>query len=282
MEQSDVQDSAEMPETFAPFRDGIRHYAFLPRLALARNAARYFEIGTSRGHSLAAIDCAAVSVDPNYRLEREVMGKKPALMMFQMTSDDFFAQHRLSDLLPRPGTVDLAFLDGMHHFEFLLRDFMNTERYCTADSVVVLHDCLPLRPEAARRLDKGRRIATDTRRPVIERGGGWTGDVWKTLRILQDNRPDLRITIFDCPPSGLVVITGCDPENRILAERYDALVAEWMDADLKPGWFDALHDGVRLTPSREYAKPPALRQVLGLGAGEAAARAGTGGSARSG
>lgn len=250
--------------TFLPFRAGIRHYGFLARLAAARRAERYFEIGTSRGLSLALIDCASVSVDPNYRLTTEVVGRKPSLMLFQMTSDDFFARYRLSALLPAPGTVDLAFLDGMHHFEFLLRDFINTEPYCTPESVVVLHDCLPQRPQAAKRLDRGRRLATDTRRPVAESGGGWTGDVWKTLRILQDNRPDLRIHVLDCPPSSLVVITGCDPRNRVLPERYDALVAQWMDADQRPGWFDALHDAVELLPSRAYANPVALRRLLGL------------------
>jgi hypothetical protein len=248
---------------FAPFRAGVRHYGFLPRLAEARAATTYFEIGTSRGFSLNTIDCAAVSVDPNYRLEREVVGKKPQLMLFQMTSDDFFARHRLSDLLPAPGTVDLAFLDGMHHFEFLLRDFMNTERYCTPTSVVVLHDCLPLRPHAARRIDKRRRMDMTTRRPVMATGGGWTGDVWKVLRILQDNRPDLKITVLDCPPSSLVVITGCDPANRVLHDRYDALVEHWMDADLKPGWFDALHDHVTLVPSRSYMKPDKLKALIG-------------------
>ena len=45
-----------------------------------------------------------------------------------MTSDDFFASHDLAQVLGgRP--VDLAYIDGMHQFEFALRDFMNLERY---------------------------------------------------------------------------------------------------------------------------------------------------------
>ena len=30
---------------------------------------------------------------------------------------------------PAP-TLDLVFIDGMHLFEYALRDFMNVERYC--------------------------------------------------------------------------------------------------------------------------------------------------------
>ncbi len=32
----------------------------------------------------------------------------------------------------------------------------------------------------------------------------WTGDVWKLIPILQRYRPDLQLTLFDAPPSGLV------------------------------------------------------------------------------
>jgi hypothetical protein len=267
MSQPTVDADAGAPAKFNPFSQGIRHYKFLPMLAAARKPTAYFEIGTSRGFSLAPIECGSVCVDPSFRVEQNVIGKKPFVMAFQMSSDDFFAKYRLSDLLPAPGVVDMAFLDGMHHFEFLLRDFINTERYCTPNSVVILHDCLPLRPPAARRQDKGRRMALDSQRSLAGTGGGWTGDVWKVLRILQEHRRDLRINVLDCPPSSLVVITGCDPESRVLQEGYDDLVAHWMDADQKPGWFDALYDSVEIVSSRAHAAPERLRKLLGLTGG---------------
>lgn len=251
--------------SFNPFRTGLRYLSFLGLLSEARAPRTYFEIGTSVGNSLALVNCASVSVDPNYRVSQNVIGKKPVLMSFQMTSDDFFAQHDLGKLFPGVGAVDFAFLDGMHHFEFLFRDFINTEKHCHAGSVVVLHDCLPIRPFSARRLDgKKRDLAQDTRRPVGDSGGGWTGDVWKVLRILQENRPDLTIHVFDCPPSSLVVITGCDPANKVLSDRYDSLVERWMHADTKPGWFDALHDDVDLLPSRQFATADKIAELLAL------------------
>lgn len=249
---------------FDPLRGGIRHAKFLLALADAIQARTYFEIGTSRGKSVAGLDCAAVCVDPAFKVEQNIIGRKPALFALQMTSDDFFAQYSLSDLLPKPGRLDLAFLDGMHHFEFLLRDFMNVEKYCNARTVVALHDCLPLHPRAARRHDRRNVVNEATTRPVDPAARGWTGDVWKVLRILQQYRPDLRITVFDCPPSSLVVITNCDPSNRVLDRAYDEAVARWDRADERPGWFDALHDSITLVSSRNNMQPEALRATLGL------------------
>jgi hypothetical protein len=250
--------------TFNPLRGGTRHVKFLLTLAEAIQARTYFEIGTSKGKSVADLECAAVCVDPAFQVEQNIIGRKPALFALQMTSDDFFAQYRLSDLLPKPGQLDLAFLDGMHHFEFLLRDFMNVEKYCNARTVVTLHDCLPLHPRAARRHDRRNVVNVETTRPVDPEARGWTGDVWKVLRILQQYRPDLRITVFDCPPSSLVVITNCDPSNRVLEGAYEEAVARWDRADEQAGWFDQLHDSVTLVSSRANARPEVLRSTLGL------------------
>ncbi len=61
----------------------------------------------------------------------------------------FFARHDLGGLLGKP--ISMAFLDGMHHFEYLLRDFINTEKHCSSNSVILLHDCLPTDRHVARR-----------------------------------------------------------------------------------------------------------------------------------
>ena len=42
--------------------------------------------------------------------------------------------------------VDLALIDGMHHFEYALRDFMNLERLCAPQSTILIDDCFPARP----------------------------------------------------------------------------------------------------------------------------------------
>ena len=58
------------------------------------------------------------------------------------TSDAFFAGPRPRELFGGH-PVDLAFIDGMHLFEFALRDFSNVEALAGPGTVIVLHDCLP-------------------------------------------------------------------------------------------------------------------------------------------
>ncbi len=177
----------------------------------------YLEIGTCTGESLALATCASLAVDPDFSFEdiqlvRRIVSK-PRLLLFRMASDLFFQQHDPRVLLGEE--VQLAFLDGMHHCEFLLRDFINTERHCARNSVIVLHDCLPVEEPMADRASLSR--------PSIEphRRWWWAGDVWRTARLLRRVRPDLSFTTLDAPPTGLVLITNLDPDSTALRDHYD-------------------------------------------------------------
>ena len=59
-----------------------------------------------------------------------------------LTSDEFFSTHDLREELGG-SPVDLSFIDGLHLFEFALRDFINLERAGTEQSMIVLHDTDP-------------------------------------------------------------------------------------------------------------------------------------------
>jgi hypothetical protein len=180
---------------------------------------RYFEIGVAQGHTLAIARCESLAVDPAYAISTDVFGQKPVCHLYRATSDEFFARHSPGKILGGP--IDLAFLDGMHQYEFLLRDFINTERCCERSSVIVLHDCIPTDVYMARRDPNDR--TDELRYPHKD---WWAGDVWKALLILRRYRPDLRIHCLDAPPTGLVVITNLDPHSRVLAENYEAAVEQ--------------------------------------------------------
>lgn len=197
---------------------GIHYQRFLRHLHLACLYDWYLEIGCRSGESFAPVRSKTIAVDPFFRAEINIIGKKPALHVFQQTSDDFFA----SDFLERNAIrLGLAFLDGMHLFEFLLRDFMNTEAAMSPAGVIMLHDCVPYGPEMTTRdLENLPEVS-------------WTGDVWKLIPILQRWRPELRVTVLDCRRTGLVCVSGLDPENRVLAENYDQIVAEFSGLDLE-------------------------------------------------
>lgn len=203
---------------------GAFYQNFLKRMHSALQPNTYFEIGTLNGDTLKLASCTCISVDPTYQISTDVLGNKPACYFFQVGSDDFFDEHNPKEILK--GTIDVAFLDGMHLFEYLLRDFYNTEMYCSRDSIIILHDCIPLDEYVTVR------DPSDPARQKSSRPGYWTGDVWKMIPTLREWRPDLSISVVDAPPTGLVLITNLDPGSRVLRDNYQSIVDKYLACEL--------------------------------------------------
>lgn len=165
----------------------------------------YLEIGVRNGGSLRFAQCEAIGVDPAPHLTFP-LGVRTRVEV--ATSDAFFAAW--SDSLSRP--IELAFIDGMHLFEYALRDFMHIERRASRYGVVVVDDIFPNHPLQAAR-ERVTRV--------------WTGDVWKLRDCLERWRPDLTLTLLDTQPTGLMLITGLDPDNAVLATRYDDILRHY-------------------------------------------------------
>lgn len=215
---------------------GLRYHRFLRRLHQACLFDWYLEIGCRTGESFAPVRSRTVAVDPFFRAEMNIIGSKPVLHVFQQTSDDFFA----SGFLARNGIrFGLAFLDGMHLFEFLLRDFINTEAAMDPNGVIMMHDCVPY--------DLGMTTRDLDNLPR----GAWTGDVWKLIPILQRWRPELQLKVLDCRPTGLVCVSGLDPDNRVLRENYDAILAEFTELDLEAFGIRRFYDSFAMVSGKE-------------------------------
>lgn len=200
-------------KTFAVDLEAPRYEFVIEKLVRLLKPETYFEIGTSTGASLEIPQCHCISVDPCLRIDRNVLGTKEVCQFFQMPSDRFFAKYDPAALFGGP--IEMAFLDGMHLYEFLLRDFINTEKCCRKNSVIMMHDCVPSDRYMAVRdeLDTGMR--SQSVNPEW-----WTGDVWKIVPILRKFRPDLRLYALNAPPTGLLVVTNLNPASRILDEAY--------------------------------------------------------------
>ncbi len=206
--------------------EGVFYRQLLALLGAELRPRTYFEIGTRAGESMKQFDADTICVDPEFTIKGEVILRRRRTFFFQMPSDEFLAQYDITDLFGGP--FDIAFLDGMHLFEYLLRDFIATERHAGARSLIVLHDCLPPHPAIT-----GRDEAAG-REPEPEPGawselpeapkGAWTGDVYRMLFALAAYRPDLRVHAFDCPPTGLVVVSRLDPSSTALQEAYYEIV----------------------------------------------------------
>lgn len=160
---------------------------------------RYLEIGVQTGKSYTLADCPSIGIDPSPRLEHGIKPKN----LYTCTSDDFFFFHA-KQAITEP--IDMAFIDGMHLVEFVYRDFMYLEKYMSADGIVIIDDVLPNHTLQARRNRKTR---------------AWTGDVWRIFPILKSLRPDLKLTLLDTHPTGLLIIQNLAPKNRKLFREYN-------------------------------------------------------------
>ncbi len=229
-----------MPDlTGGPYLD------MLARLHAVLNPRSYLEIGVETGATLALARCAAIGIDPAFRfsdieLVRQITAK-PSLMLYQMSSDAFFASHDPTALLGRP--IEMAFLDGMHRCEFLLRDFINTERHCRPNAVVALHDCVPLELPMAGRISGAESV--DPRRRFM-----WTGDVWRTALLLRRVRPDLQMTVLDAAPTGLVLITNLNPACTKLRDGYAGFVRRMMGWSLENLTLPGFYQEIGLEPAQ--------------------------------
>jgi len=174
----------------------------------------YVEVGVETGQTLCLVlpETRAIGIDPEPGLSHALSARTTVQAM---TSDEYFATHDVqAELGGLP--IDLAFIDGMHHFEFALRDFINIEKLCTPRSTILIHDCYPLD-----------RFTSERERRVEF----WSGDIWRFMLALRKYRPDLQLHTVATAPTGLGVARRLDPRSRLLEEKFDQIVRESLALD---------------------------------------------------
>ncbi len=218
--------------------DGPHYHDVLAEMHALLQPDWYLEVGSRSGRSLSLARCNYVAIDPVFQRFPDAPVNGRRMHFLAQTSDDAFA----SGFLAREGIrPDLAFLDGLHLSEFLMRDLMNLEAAARPGATVALHDCLPTTHAMETRDDA-----------VIATGQPWTGDVWKVLWWVAAHRPDLRIHALDAWPTGLVVIEALDPGNRILPGLYDRFLAEMVPVRLAGFGVERFLAAVPVTSAHAY------------------------------
>jgi predicted O-methyltransferase YrrM len=186
--------------------------AVLRLLHVMLRPASYIEIGVASGATLALASprTRSIGIDP----QPMPTANQPAnARLFEMTSDEFFACHDLTSIVGSDH-FDLAFIDGLHLFDQVLRDFASLEHYASKSSIILIHDCLPRD-----------RITSERKRTTTF----WTGDVWKSTLCLRELRHDLHIQIIPARPSGLCVISNLDRASETITQHYDDCVSKYLD-----------------------------------------------------
>ncbi|MEM7525727.1 MAG: class I SAM-dependent methyltransferase, partial [Pseudomonadota bacterium] len=224
---SDAVPSAPMSEPISTY------YGLLRRIHELRQPSLYVEIGVHEGHSLAFVQPGTriVAIDP----EPKVAEPPENAAIVAQTSDDFFA-----DPVALQGeTIDLAFADGMHWWDQTLRDVANLERHATPDSIILIHDCNPIDEVTAAR----------ERTTAV-----WTGDVWKMIPILQRYRPDLKITVLGCAPTGVVLVSDLNPKSTVLSRNLAKISAEFDGLEIEDFGVARFYDSFEYAPARGMAR----------------------------
>lgn len=176
----------------------------------------YFEIGVESGSSLqyARYPTRSIGVDPAPRIVHAI---NSWAKIFKMTSDTFFTE--TDPFIEFNGRkIQLSFIDGLHEYEQVLKDFMNVEYHSLKNTIILLHDVHPAVPVTANR------VRTTTY---------WAGDTWKVMQILKKHRPDLNIYTIPTYPTSMGVITNLDPDNMFIRKNLDKITAEVRDLNFE-------------------------------------------------
>ena len=220
----------------------LYRHEFLARVHEVLRPRQYLEIGVKNGNSLALARCPVVGIDPSYTITAELHNQ---VHLFRTTSDEYFT--RPDPLAPTGGQpFDLAFIDGLHLFEFAFRDFINAERHSSPGGVIIFDDVLP------RSVDEAARE---------RHTGPWTGDVYPMMEVLARYRPELVVLPVGTEPTGLLLVLGVDPQNTVLADRYHEIMAEFRRPDPQPVPRELLDRMMVLPPQRALDSP--LWELLG-------------------
>ncbi|WPL15235.1 hypothetical protein Thiowin_00118 [Thiorhodovibrio winogradskyi] len=103
---------------------------------------QYLEIGVDAGLSLARAPGRARGIDPRPDLLLQAPLSEQARIL--TCSSDAFFRDQAKTVLQQP--PDLVFIDGMHLFEFALRDLINVERHAAPHTLVAIDDIYPCHP----------------------------------------------------------------------------------------------------------------------------------------
>jgi hypothetical protein len=146
----------------------------------------YVEIGVRRGDTvrLALPETRVVGIDPAPQME-----PRPNTLVGVTTSDDFFSieKNRM-----RCFGFDLALIDGDHAAAQVRKDFLTLERLAKGSSIICLHDIIPMDERTAQ--------------PKAEGVSFHTGDAWRVMAAIVEQRWDLIAFTVACPPTGLGIV----------------------------------------------------------------------------
>jgi hypothetical protein len=151
----------------------MQRYELINSLALLNKATTYLEVGVEAGVTFSNVNILdKTAVDPIFRFDT----KNSVGNFFEMTSDDFF-HHAITN----GSKFDFIFLDGLHQWEFALRDFINATLLSHKKTIVVIDDVLPTDFFSQLRSQSD---CVKFKNNFNHKDKNWMGDVYKILPLI--------------------------------------------------------------------------------------------------
>ena len=163
--------------------DNVYRWDLIEHLDNKYNFSNYLEIGCNDDELFSRIKIKnKIGIDP-------VIGGN-----MKITSDDFFMQNKLK--------FDCVFIDGLHIYDQVKRDIVNSSEFLNDNGFILVHDCLP------------RSISSQA---VPRYKLTWNGDVWKAI---VDLRKDPNLEIFTClADEGISIIQNKKNSNILKIDK---------------------------------------------------------------
>ena len=140
---------------------------------------KYLEIGCHNNEVFDQIRIKKIGVDP-------ISGGN-----FRGTSDKFFAQNK--------SNFDCIFIDGLHEYDQVKKDIINSIKFLNKNGIIILHDCLP---------------PSITHQRVPRTRYSWNGDVWKAIVEVRTWKDVDTYTVLS--DQGLGIIKNKDNKDPLL------------------------------------------------------------------
>jgi hypothetical protein len=185
-----------------------RHHV-IQRLIDKNKFTTYLEIGVRDGNVFFSIKCKSkIAVDPDFAFTPKEKIKQKVYSLtgssfFEITSNEFFLKYAPGIFQKKK--LDIVLVDGMHEFDYVNNDILNSLINLSDNGFIIVHDCNPVTAEAACSFEEWK-----------SRGftGIWNGDVWKSITWINRTRPDLDLFVADCD-YGLGIIRKAKTKRKI-------------------------------------------------------------------
>ncbi len=92
--------------------------------------------------------------DPESDVHPDQPGIRFLGSQYEIRIHQLFGDSQTYDFMPYHGSVDLVFVDGCHHYEFVHRDSLNAIRMISPNGVIVWHDYASYAPGVVRALNE--------------------------------------------------------------------------------------------------------------------------------